>query len=115
MLPERFYMRVVVDYLHDLAFGVFPGTVLAAGLIWRAAERVGTGQAAVSAAAGTLWLVMLLGVTVSVLTGLVRLRYWKTNVRSGFLETKSQMAAIKHWLFVMTVVGSAAALYTIVS
>lgn len=112
-LENRLYVRVVIDLLHDLALGVFPGTVLAAWFIRRAVVASDEGYAALAAAGPWLWLVFFLGLTVSVVTGLLRLKYWKLNVRAGFLESKSQMAAVKHSAFVLILLGSAAWLYAI--
>lgn len=112
--------RIANDIAHDLASGAFPGAVIAAWLIRRSAAATGSpdavraASAALGGASGALWLVLFLGLTVSVATGLLRLRYWKLNVRTGFLETKSETAAVKHSAFVLLLLASAAALYRIV-
>lgn len=105
-LPSKLYPRIAIDFFHDVSAGTFPGLALAAWAIRRAAEIDGSGVIAVQRAAGTLWLLYALALAMVVGTGLLRLRYWKLNVRSGFLETKGQMAAIKHALFVLGLVGS---------
>lgn len=106
--------RIANDLLHDFAAGFFPGAVTAAWLIQRALEAADPGRGAVVAhAAGALWLVMAAALTVSVVTGLVRLRYWRLNVRSGFLESKGQMAATKHILFALLLLASAFLLATL--
>jgi hypothetical protein len=50
---------------------------------------------------------MVLALAVSVATGVLRLRYWQLSVRNGFLETKKQMAATKHIVFVFVLLLSA--------
>lgn len=109
------WARTAVDLAHDLAAGFFPGAVTAAWVIQRAVvlfEPV-RGAAIVRDAATGLWWVMALALTVSVVTGLIRLQYWKLNVRSGFLESKRQMAVVKHSLFVTIQVAAGVVLATL--
>lgn len=101
------------DVLHDLALGVFPGVVVGTWLIDRTTVSTGEGSSVVAHAAPVLWLVFAFGLLVSVATGLLRLRYWKLNVRSGYMNTKSAVAAMKHSAFVLLLLGSATALWYI--
>lgn len=105
-LSGKLYTRIANDACHDLAAGTFPALALAAWLIRSVSETDGMAEVIVARAGGSLWVVFMLMLGVSVGTGLLRLRYWKLNVRSGFLETKGQMAAIKHSLFVLVMVAS---------
>lgn len=114
-LQGKQYVRIVVEFAHDVALGVFPGAVIGAWLIRRAVEAEGLGGAAIARASGKLWVVFALGLAVSIGTGAIRLRYWKLNVRTGALEDKKQMATIKHSLFVLLLLASAAALYAVQS
>jgi len=109
----RRFGRIVVDFFHVVAAGVFPGAVLAAWVIRRGVESQGLGAAAVSRASGALWLVFLLGLIVSVVTGSIRLRYWKSVVRPELLESRAQAAAVKHGLFVLLLLSSAIGLYVV--
>jgi hypothetical protein len=106
--------RSAVDFLHDVAAGFFPGAVAATSVIRSAIEAVDPGRGAiVTFASGWLWLVFVLGLAVSIVTGLVRLRYWKLNVRSGFMDAKRQMVVVKHSAFVLLLVLSAVWLATL--
>jgi hypothetical protein len=101
-------VRVPNDLLHDIAAGLFPGAVIAAWIVRGAIDALDPGRGAiVTRASGGLWMLMLLGLAVSTATGVLRLRYWQLNVRSGFLETKKQMAATKHIVFVFVLLLSA--------
>jgi hypothetical protein len=108
------YYRAVVDVLHDLAAGAFPGAVAAAYLISRAGERMALDTGNIALTLPAAWSVLAIALVVLVATGLMRLRYWKTNVRAGFLETKSQMAVAKHAVFVFVQLGAAVALWALV-
>lgn len=99
--------RIANDLLHDLAAGVFPGAVGGAWLVRGVLEAMDPGKGAVvTLASGPLWGVCFVGLAVSISTGLLRLRYWRLNVRSGFFESKKQMAATKHILFVFVLLLS---------
>ena len=99
------------DFAHDIAAGFFPGSVAGAWMIRSALNALEPGSGAVvGRAAGSLWLIFAIAAAVSVGTGLLRTRYWRLNVRSGFMEKKTQMATTKHVLFVTTLVLSGVAL-----
>lgn len=106
--------RLAVDFAHDIAAGIFPGAVLGMWIVQRRLEAAGAPVAGLERAAGGLWLVLAGGLLVSVVTGIVRLRYWKLYVRSGALESKSQSAAIKHSIFVLTQLAAALVLGAII-
>jgi len=112
-LQGKQYVRIIVEFAHDVALGVFPGAVIGAWLIRRAVEAEGLGAAAVARASGKLWILFVVGLAVSIGTGVIRLKYWRLNVRTGALEDKKQMATIKHSLFVLLLLASAAALYAV--
>jgi hypothetical protein len=113
-LTDSLYFKSVVDFFHDIAAGLFPGAVVCALLIDRASRSAG-GSAGftLSRVAPTLWFVLILGLMVSVTTGLIRLRYWKLNVRSDFLESKVQMIVVKHSAFVLLLVASSVTLLAV--
>ena len=103
--------RIANDFVHDIAAGFFPGSVAGAWVIRGALNALEPGSGAVvERAAGSLWLLFAIAAAVSVGTGLLRTRYWRLNVRSGFMEKKSQTAITKHALFVTALVLSGGAL-----
>lgn len=113
MAPSQLGMnvRIVNDFMHDLVPGFIAGLAAATFAAERAIDKVEPGRGVVvSRASGILWLLYAVALAVAVTTGLIRLRYWKLNVRSGFLETKTQMAVIKHSAFTLLVVVSGAVL-----
>jgi len=105
--------RIVIDFFHVLAAGVFPGSVIAAWVIRLGIEAQGLGGAAIGRASTGLWLLFFIGLVVSVGTGALRLRYWKLVVLPEALEAKAQMAAVKHSLFVLLLLSSAVGLYLV--
>lgn len=105
-LEGKLYPRILNDFVHDVAAGMYPGLALTAWLVRSSAASSGTSIATVTEIGGTLTLLMVLTAVVSITTGLIRLRYWKLNIRAGFLETKGQMAAMKHGLFVLVLIAS---------
>lgn len=114
MTPKNIYVRSAIDFAHDIAAGAFPGAVLAAWLIRRRVEGVSSeALGAVQQASMALWLVMFGALFVIVATGLVRLKYWRLNVRAGYLKTKTDMVVTKHIAFVMLFVLSAIWMYTL--
>lgn len=111
-LSSRNVVHAVTDIVHDVAAGIFPGAVIGAWLYERAlgAASVGAGDPTAEAT-GPLLVLLLADLIVLVATGLVRLNHWQLNVRSGFLQTKAQMAVLKHIVFVVVLVLSAVALF----
>lgn len=103
--------RVANDLLHDLSAGLFPGAVIAAWLLRAGVDRVDPGRGAVVAEASEgLWLILAFALSLLIATGIMRLRYWRLNVRSGFLESKRHMAVTKHVVFVTVQLLAAVAL-----
>jgi len=95
--------RIANDYVHDMCAGLFPGAVAATWIVKGAMDAAEQGGgAAVRAASGGVWFVLVGALSLLALTGTLRLRYWRLNVREGFIPTKARMAAIKHFAFVAT-------------
>jgi hypothetical protein len=109
------YVRSAIEFVHDIAAGAFPGAVLMAWIIRQQIEVTQRGAVAdVGRASLSLW-VILLGVLFAIgLTGLIRLRYWKLNVRPGFLDSKKRLVLIKHTAFVVLLIASIALTVTVV-
>ena len=103
-LTSKMSVRVVNDFLHDIALGLWPGTVLAMwtvrGLIWSAP---GTAVELHANALSAIW-VLGVSVTLLVITGAVRLNYYELNLRSGTLPAKHRMVLIKHTAFTLLLV-----------
>ena len=109
------YVRVAVEFIHDIAAGAFPGAVWFAWMLSRrmessAPEAVG----ALVRASSSLWLILIASLFAIAVTGAFRLAYWKLNVVSGGLERKKRLIWMKHTAFVLLYVGSIALATTLV-
>lgn len=114
-MSDNLYVRSAVDYLHVMSAGAFPGAVLGAWLIRRTAEASGSGTGVIARSAASLWLLLFLSLTVLVITGAIRLRYWRLPIKPESMETKTTMVVIKHSAFVITVLLSCVALVLVTS
>jgi len=100
-------VRIAVDYVHDISAGLFPGSVLGVWVVERGLKMAGVGALSVGRAADGLWLVLIFALALLVVTGSIRLRYWKLSVRASAVESKARAAAIKHSVFVLTQLAAA--------
>jgi hypothetical protein len=92
--------RLVNDFFHDLAAGFFPGAVAGAWLIRSVAPAGGVTFFAQQAIGG-VWMVLVLGLSVSVGTGIFRLRYHLTAVRPERVKARNDAAFTKHVGFIV--------------
>ena len=112
---QKVYIRVTVEFVHDIAAGAFPGAVLIAWMIRRQiAVTRPDAYADVGQASLGLWVILLGVLFALVFTGLFRLGYWKLNVRPGGLESKRSLVVTKHALFVLALIASIALAATVV-
>jgi len=93
------YGRLVNDFFHDIAAGLFPGAATAAWVIQRQAGASG-GSKIPASAVGGIWMILVLGLVVSVATGIFRLRYHSAHVKPELVEARNGTALIKHVAFV---------------
>ncbi|TLM99018.1 MAG: hypothetical protein FDZ75_01055 [Actinobacteria bacterium] len=100
---DKLPAKAAIDFTHDIAAGLWPGAVTAMWLLQRGAEKSGAGLAPRSAYLAVWW-VFALALVALPATGLVRMRYWRLNVRSGALEVKTRLVQTKHALFVVMMV-----------
>jgi hypothetical protein len=104
-LTSKTGVRIVNDFVHDVAFGLWPGTVLA---IWTVRGLTGSAPGtAVQLHAQVLSASWVLGVSLValVVTGTARLNYYELNLRSGTLPAKHRMVVIKHVAFTALLVA----------
>lgn len=99
MLSQRWF-RIVIEVLHDLAAGAWPGAVLA---FWLARDRVigldpEALDATVSAWSSVFW-IMGVSALLLLVTGLVRASY-RIGTPSAVLEARTRTPLIKHAVFV---------------
>jgi len=96
--------RLINDFFHDLAAGFFPGAVVAAWLVQRQAGpgRVGL----VPQAVGGIWMLLVVGLAVSVGTGIFRLRYHLNHVKPELVKARNDTAFTKHVAFVVVLVAA---------
>jgi len=113
-LTGNLYVRAAIDFTHDIAAGLFPGGVIAAWMIRQRFESASPDAVgALETASTSLWLILLGALLALVITGALRLKYWRLNVRSGFMEAKKRMVLVKHTAFVLVLVASIAAMFTL--
>lgn len=109
------YVRVTVEFIHDVATGAFPGAVWFA---WMVKQRMETSApeavGALTRSTSNLWVILIVCLFAIAATGAFRLVYWKLNVVSGGLERKKRLIWMKHTLFVLLYVGSFALATTLV-
>ena len=95
--------RLVNDFFHDLAAGFFPGAVAGAWLIRIVAPR-GSGTLLAPQTIGGIWMLLLLGLAVSVGTGIFRLRYHLDPVKPELVKARNDSALAKHIAFIVVLV-----------
>ena len=107
-LTSRPSVRIVNDFLHDVASALWPGTVLA---VWTLRTvLLSAPMSPLALHSRMLLATWVLGVSLLVLTvtGTVRLNYYELNLRSGALAAKHRMVLIKHAAFAALLVLSTA-------
>jgi len=92
--------RLINDFLHDLAAGFFPGAVAGAWLIKSVAPQGGVTFLAQQAVGG-VWMLLVVGLMVSVGTGIWRLRYHLDPVKPELAKARNDAAFIKHIAFIV--------------
>ena len=91
--------RLVNDLFHDLAAGFFPGAVAGAWLIERLAPQGGAAFLSPQVTGG-MWFMLVLGLSLSVGTGIFRLRYHLDLVKPELAEARNNAAFTKHIAFI---------------
>ena len=106
-LSYRTTVRVVNDFLHDIAAGVGPGAVLALWVVSNGAKATVDPVVLAGMTRSWSWIVLVLFVqlVVLVVTGIVRLSYHYLGVSEDAVKAKGRMALIKHGLFVLLFVA----------
>lgn len=101
------YVRVIVEFVHDIAAGVFPGAVWFAWMI-RDRMEVAAPEAlpSLGRASSSLWLILIAALLAIAITGGFRLAYWRLNVQEDALEYKRRLIWMKHTAFVITMLVS---------
>lgn len=94
------YGRIVNDFFHDLAAGFFPGAVVGAWVIERNVSP-GNGRVLGTQAVGSVWMLLVLGLIVSVGTGLYRMRYRLAFVKPELAKARNDTAFAKHVAFIL--------------
>jgi len=108
------YGRAVVDFVHDMAAGAFPGAVLAAWMIRRQVEGASPDAVDVlEKASVSLWLILAVVLVAIIATGAIRLDYWQLTIRPESLASKTRMVLVKHTAFVLITIGSIALTFTL--
>lgn len=113
-IASNVYARTAIDFVHDVSAGLFPGAVLSAWLIrGRFVSASPDSLEALAKASTSLWIVLFVALAAIIVTGAIRLSYWKLNVRSGFMEAKVRMAQIKHAAFVLVTIASIVVMFSL--
>ena len=97
-------VRIVNDFLHDIALAMWPGAVLA---VWTLRGiLVAAPVDPIVLHSKMLSVTWILGASLAILvvTGAVRLNYYELNLRSGTLSAKHRMLVIKHTAFTLMLV-----------
>ena len=105
-LTNHLSVRIVNDFLHDVAAMLWPGAVLA---IWTLHDVfVSAPTSPIALHSRMLFATWVLGASLLVLivTGTVRLNYYELNLRSGTLPAKHRMVVVKHLAFTVILVLS---------
>lgn len=100
---ENPYVRITNNFLHDMATGMWAAGLL---VIWLLAARVtaATPADAVSAlsdASRAVFWLLLAALAVIIVTGAVRLLYWRRQTPAEELAAKRRALVVKHVAFVV--------------
>ena len=106
---KKNWLHIVIDILHDLTAGIWPGAVIA---LWLARTRTEETLppddfAELLSSWSVVLLVMLAALAVLVATGLVRANYRALGTTSDWLKRRTRSALIKHAVFVTVYVVAA--------
>lgn len=95
------WVRLVVDVIHDLAAGAWPGATAALWLARDRARELGPEvlEATVQAWSPVAW-VMIVSLAVLVATGFLRIDYVGAGLPEEARSARSRTAAYKHVVFV---------------
>ncbi len=100
------YVRIINNFLHDMATGTWAACVLVLWVLAR--QAAGTHPDAVEAlgAASTLvfWL-LLVALAVLTVTGALRLFYWRTTTPAEEIGAKRRALVVKHVAFLVVYGG----------
>lgn len=101
------WVRIVVDVLHDLAAGAWPGATAALWLARNRAAELGSDvlESTVEAWAPVAW-VMLGSLAVLIATGFMRIDYLGAGMPEELRSARSRTAAYKHVAFVAVFIAS---------
>lgn len=115
-IANNLYVRAANDFVHDLSAGAFPGAVIGT-LLLKSRLAVASPESIefLGRATSALWSVFFVAVALLIATGAFRLRYWRLNVRQGYLEKKSRTVWIKHLGFVAVMVASLVQLFRLLA
>ena len=108
------YVRLVNDFFHDLAAGFFPGAAVGAVVIKSHASS-GGGVALTPQAVGIIWMLLVLGLFVSVGTGIFRLRYHSAPVKPELVKARNEAAFTKHIAFIIVLAAAGIIFGTVVA
>ena len=103
-LLRNVWFRAVIDLVHDLAAGAWPGAVLAMWIVRTAADKTltpGEVSTMVTGWTGTLG-IMFWALGLIVATGIVRLNYRGLDMPPELLKSRTTGAWIKHVVFATT-------------
>ena len=98
------YGRLLNDFFHDIAAGFFPGAVAGTWLVQSRSQSGGAGLP--GQALGGVWVLLVLGLLLSVITGIFRLRYHLDHVKPELVKARNDGAFLKHVAFVVMLAAS---------
>lgn len=100
---DKVGVRILNDVIHDLGAATALSTPFTAMVVKGQAAGLTAGVLVLSRVAWGLMGLAGLGLVAVVITGSIRLRYWKRGVELHYVETRGRVALIKHLAFVATV------------
>ncbi len=98
------YGWIVNNFLHDLATGMWAAGLLVVWRLawWRTTQMQSTSAVALADVSRELFLVMLASLAVVLVTGGIRLRYWRKQGTPDELPYKRRALLVKHALYLVT-------------
>ena len=96
------YARITNDFLHDMATGTWAACLL---VLWLLSRRVpampeDAALALADAMSAVFWL-QVAALVVLVVTGAVRLAYWRSHTAAADLAAKRRALIVKHVAFIV--------------